>query len=58
MKEPTIEISWVSPSTGEPRRLEMTEDQAAEFWAAACYPVQCTARIRSISPAVQPEDAE
>ena len=45
-------VSWVSPATGEPRRQQMTEDQAREWWAMASYPVQCTASFR---PAPQKE---
>jgi len=44
-----IQVEWISPATGEQRKLTMTEEQAAEWWAAACYPVQCSARIKEIA---------
>jgi hypothetical protein len=41
-----VEVSWVSPTTGEPRRQIMTNEQAQEWWNMASYPVQCTASFR------------
>lgn len=43
-----IQVEWISPTTGEQRKLTMTEEQAAEWWAAASYPVQCSARIKEV----------
>jgi len=43
-----IKVSWNSPYDGELRTLFMTEEQAAEWWAAASYPVQCTARFEEV----------
>lgn len=43
-----IQVEWTSPATGEQRKLTMTEEQAAEWWAAASYPVQCAARIKEV----------
>lgn len=43
-----IRIEWLSPTTGERRSLTMTQEQAAEWWAAACYLAQCSARITEV----------
>lgn len=43
-----IVVRWISPSTNEPRRQVMSEEQAQEWWDAASYPVQCTASFTPV----------
>jgi hypothetical protein len=43
-----IHVEWISPATGERRKLTMTEERAAQRWAAASYPVQCSAHIKEV----------
>ncbi len=44
-----IRISWISPATGEQRSLTMTQDQAQEWWDAACQPVRETVSIQELA---------
>ena len=41
-------VTWHSPDTNERREMQMTEEQAAEWWAMASYPVQCTATFKPV----------
>lgn len=46
--EPTVEISWVTPSTGQRNVLRLTDDQAAQWWSMASQPLRETFAIRPI----------